>query len=841
MKYFCCDKLRRNAIEGTALNGIDFVEVLDRDAVVEADRQRFLLLHFVNDLAPASLTRDNICISGGERIANIVILDAISGVAPIANVVTVEVDQPGDFSLYRLSIVHDADHPEPPGGIDPMLASIDFSFKVECPTELDCKPRRDCPSTDVVPPEIDYLAKDYASFRRLMLDRMAATIPGWTQRNPADLGITLVELLAYVADHLSYQQDAVATEAYLGTARSRISVRRHVRLVDYFLSDGKNARTWVAVEVSGDVLRLLPSDPAVLEAGTALTTRLPDSGVTLPDEDTLLRQANTVFETLHDLDQLYLTHIELPFYAWGDERCCLPAGATQATLEGHFPNLAAGDFLILEEVIGPRSGEAADADPTHRHPVRLVDVQHSDEIGDPLTDPITGGPQITKIRWHGEDALPFALCVSARTDPGHGSEFVDRVSVARGNIVLADHGRTISDEALGKVPPPVLFRTQKPGGNRCETVDRDPVYPRFRPTLTERPLTRSAAYRAQTGDRRGQLHWTSARAATRTTLESVIPQASLDSALEADTAQWWPKRDLLSSDEDDRHFVVETESDGTVMLRFGDDEHGERPNTGTAFTATYRVGNGTTGNIGADALAHVVTTHGEIIGVRNPLPAGGGVEPESIEDVRKNAPEAFRVQQRAVTPADYAEVTERDAEVQRAAATFRWTGSWHTAFVTVDRVGGFDVDAPFEADIREHIEQYRMAGYDLEVDGPRFVPLVIEMNICVDPEHFRGDVHTALTEVLSSGTLRNGNPALFHPDNFTFGETVYLSPIYAAAQAVDGVESVHISKFQRQGVDDLLPLEQGRLDLERLEIARLDNDRNFPERGILKLKIGGGK
>ena len=37
----------------------------------------------------------------------------------------------------------------------------------------------------------------------------------------------MVELLAFVGDYLSYQQDAIATEAYLGTARRRVSVRRH--------------------------------------------------------------------------------------------------------------------------------------------------------------------------------------------------------------------------------------------------------------------------------------------------------------------------------------------------------------------------------------------------------------------------------------------------------------------------------------------------------------------------------------------------------------------------------------------------------------------------------------
>jgi hypothetical protein len=837
MKYFCCDKLRRNAITGTALNGIDFLEVLDRDATVDADRQRFLFVHFVNDIAPA-LTAENLCIAGGERIQDIVVLDAIVGAAPDTNVLTVEVEQPGDFSLYRLSIVTAPDNLEPPGGIDPMLASIEFSFKVECPTDLDCKPRRDCPPATRTAPEIDYLTKDYASFRRLMLDRMAATIPQWKQRNAADLGVTLVELLAYLADHLSYQQDAVATEGYLGTARSRISVRRHARLVDYFIGDGKNARTWAQIEVRTDVLKGNPLDPPAIEVGTPLTTRLPGEPVALDDNDRLLARADTVFETVHALEELYADHVEISFYTWGDERCCLPAGATQATLLGPLPNLSAGQVLIFEEVLGPRSGEKADADPTRRHAVRLIEVVDTDSGGDPLTDPIPGGPAIVEIRWHDEDRLPFAFCISSRTDPEHGSELVTDVSVARGNVVLVDHGRTIAEEDLGAVRSPTLFRARTTGDDRCDLADRDPVQPRFRPVLDERPLTQALGYEAQTVGRDGELYWTSARAALHTTLDNVTPEVLL---LDSDTEIWEPRRDLLNSDEDAKHFVVETECDGTAVLRFGDDEHGERPNVGIAFSATYRVGNGSAGNIGADALAHIVSTVGEITAVRNPLPATGGVEPESIEDVRKNAPEAFRIQERAVTAADYAEVTERDDDVQRAAATFRWTGSWHTVFVTVDRVGGFDVDTAFETEIRDHIEQYRMAGYDLEVDGPRFVPLDIEMDVCVDPEHFRGDVRNALTEVLSNGTLRNGRLGVFHPDNLTFGQTVNLSPIYAAAHAVQGVESVHISKFQRQGVDDPGPLEKGRIELDRLEIARLDNDRNFPERGVLTINVGGGK
>ena len=72
-------------------------------------------------------------------------------------------------------------------------------------------------------------------------------MPEWRERHVPDIGITLVELLAYVGDHLSYYQDAVATEAYLGTARQRISVRRHARLVDYQMHEGCNARAWVTI------------------------------------------------------------------------------------------------------------------------------------------------------------------------------------------------------------------------------------------------------------------------------------------------------------------------------------------------------------------------------------------------------------------------------------------------------------------------------------------------------------------------------------------------------------------------------------------------------------------
>jgi predicted phage baseplate assembly protein len=304
---------------------------------------------------------------------------------------------------------------------------------------------------------------------------------------------------------------------------------------------------------------------------------------------------------------------------------------------------------------------------------------------------------------------------------------------------------------------------------------------------------------------------------------------------------WVAQRDLLNSEATAPHFVVEVQADGGARIRFGDDRRGKRPVAGTAFTATYRIGNGPIGNIGADSLGHVVTGLGQIVGVRNPLPARGGRAPESMAEARLAAPQAFRRQERAVTPEDYAAIALRHPAVQRAAATFRWNGHGHTVFVTIDRIGGRPITPEFESEIIAFLEPFRMAGYDLEIDEPRYVALEIELMLCAKPAYFRSEVKRAILEVLSERTLATGELGIFHPDRLTFDQDVHLSAILARVQAVEGVESVTPLVFRRLDVPDPAPLEAGVLPIGRLEIARLANDPNFPERGKLQVKMGGGK
>ena len=250
---------------------------------------------------------------------------------------------------------------------DPRLAEVAFSFKVECPSDFDCKRVTVCPDEPAPAPVIDYLAKDYNSFRRLILDRVTQLVPNWRERGAADLGVTLAELIAYAGDQLSYRQDAVATEAYLDTARRRASLRRHALLVDYHMHDGCNARAWL--HLTAGAARV-----AIGRSATRFYTRLPGVPARLtpdtPEDDAALRARPVIFEPLHDA-VLHAVHNEIHFHAWGDRRCCLPKDATAATLAGHLDDLVVGDALLFEEMFGPATGEAGDADPAHRHVVRL--------------------------------------------------------------------------------------------------------------------------------------------------------------------------------------------------------------------------------------------------------------------------------------------------------------------------------------------------------------------------------------------------------------------------------------------------------------------------------------
>ena len=416
--YRCGNDQRRRVVQNSDYNGIDYLEVTLPTTETEQPK---LTIHFLkawNDSAPPD--RQQIQITGAADAVPVQVQ-----AEPTLDETKLRLTCPvslGDRSVYTLRLLNN------PPAFDRRLAEVAFTFRIEPPATLGPQPPVVRPPA---PPEINYLAKDYASFRRLMLDRLAALQPIGVDDHPADLQVALVELLAYSADRLSYYQDAVATEAYLGTARSRISLRRHARLLDYQIHEGCNARVWLQCTVDRKV--------QVQQQWAFSTTDDPP----------------VIFEPCHE-PWLYPQHNEINFYPWSEEAAyMLPAGATYATLLQQEPKLSLKpvDFLLLAAT--PEQNQ-----PMQRHVVRLTQVTPTQDWVGPV--------DLVEVAWDAEDALPFALPIRQQ-----GAV----TAVAHGNMVWADHGATKTDEPLEiyQEYPAAPYQANLPAGpiTRAEPLPAD--------------------------------------------------------------------------------------------------------------------------------------------------------------------------------------------------------------------------------------------------------------------------------------------------------------------------------------------------------------------------------
>ncbi|UCF91863.1 MAG: hypothetical protein JSW39_26930 [Desulfobacterales bacterium] len=577
-----------------------------------------------------------------------------------------------------------------------------------------------------------------------------------------------MELLSYTGDHLSYFQDAVSNEAFLDTVRQRVSAKRHARLIDYDMHDGRNAWTYVHFEAAST--GQVPLGTQILSrVGDPLrNTTVPPSTVIhevdLPedafDADPALRRCR-VFETTFALD-VYPENNTIYLHAWGNRQCCLPGGATSAYVYALDPanpdrvirpTLQAGDFLIVQEVLGPETGNPADADPEHRQAVQLTAVSDAQDTvyqqmlsSGALQVRGTGDPPLPllEITWRNEDALGFPVCLSAAT---RGGALLRDITLVRGNIVLADHGRTrVETHALPEpVPADAPFRLD---------LNEGPVTLQCQPDTMDYSLDPVTGASPQTARR--DLMGDASRAQPAVVLMARFPTGD---------QLWTPVPHLLDSPPFAAHFVVDVDNNGGGELRFGDGQYGREP-------------------------------------------AG-------------------------------------------ARAAFRWTGSWYTVVLAIDprrpedlitEPGGRTrLEPTFRDRVQAHITRYRLAGYDLEIRSGQYVPIEIDLLVCVKPDYFAGDVLQAVSAALSSGVNPDGSKGFFHPDFFTFGQPVYLSRLYAAVEAVEGVDSAVVTRFRVYGEEDNGELEAGLIPMGDWQIARLDNDPNFQENGVLRLSAGAGK
>ena len=801
---------RRTAlISSTSLNGIDFVAIGN-------DAQTQLVVHFLNSVVLANSLTAVPTITGGDTIATVAVPPVQAsdwGMDQQHVTLALCVAAPADFSTYTLTLASPL--------LDPFFATAAFSFKALCPSDVDCEtPPPACPPPPSSRPPIDYQAKDFLSFRQALLDFSALRYPNWQERSEADFGMMQLEAMAAVADDLSYTQDRVAAEATLTTATQRRSVVRHARLVDYEPQPSVSAQTFLQFNVAPGtnsipygvtaVAQASDGSPIAFETGPNLAAR-PGS-----------EPANALWNSSPAGIQAY----------WFDDSVqCLPAGATSMYVLGHGFAFQANQLILIETVAGV--GQAP-----LRQVVQLLSGSAeppSLELWDSVFTQQTSPPQptpVTQINWATANKL-----------------LVDRdlaQTTVSGNIVVGTQGLTVASETFTVMPAtgdsamPAVVRigprsTNPEGGAGDQT-------PQYLHTLAA-----------------GAVAWLPAPAGAtdpNPQPEIQVAEASNPPGPLAGPAWTWVRR-LLEAQPFDKSFtldaalyrLIQRRSDGSVQfdydgdtgdtLRFGDGNFGLIPADGTSFSVTYRVGVGSAGNAGAEAISRIEPGQGTLAdgldSVRNPLPATGGAGAETLNHVRRIAPSAFRLPlERAVIASDYETIaaTTFPTWVQRANTTFRWTGSWLSVFTTPDPVGGIAIAPDQRSALTDLLNRCRMTGYESYVPDPDYVSIDVLVQLCAQPAFFAADVEVAALAALT---------AFFAPDDFTFGQALERSALEAAVQAVPGVAGILCVEARVRGRSPTYMEMPDQIVVAADQIIRCVNDPSKPERGVLSVQVTGGR
>ena len=768
--------------------------------------------------------------------------------------------QPGDFSRYRFRLNHPL--------VDPYFKEVGFSFKANCPSELDCAPRpHDCPEDELVDYPVNYQARDFWSIRQALLDFASGRHPDWKDRLEADLGMMLAEVMSAMGDEFAYYQDRISREGYFESATQRRSLRRHARMVDYYLHDGKGGKTWLDFTVDAFT---------VISAGTPVWV-LPFSA--LPTETATQRRSRSpsVYEVGHGIVQghseltptlgvlasqskIYPSSTfnlrnganEIAAYQWDENDTCLLVGSTFLHVSGHHvADLPLEDFTNPDVpgkwVVLKTSPKDASV-PARAWRVRLIRV--TDEI-DPLT-----ATNVTRLDWDEAQKTQFELELETL--------------VVRGNIVPATAGETL--EAFLKIEPtpqapvlPVPPPLHLPAANSY-----------YNENFSGYAIERSARLFSLPGSELRDVvsHGHSlvhASPEVRVKEGEWVPNAITGVLEFMKEKEWEWKRSMLgvsSSLPSDKHFTIDDGSWRRVALyrrldetgtpqefihfdyangrgatvQFGNGEFGEVPNRGMDLRVIYRLGHGRGDNVAADSLRDLDKVSLPFVSmVTNPFGVTDAVDPETSDHARHVAPQAFRAETfRAVRAEDYAAAVEKLNWVQRAGAQFRWTGSWLTLFATPDPKNSFVMTVQERRDLERQLDRYRLAGREAHGMNPKFANLDLEIHICVAPTFYIGDVKEAVLEALFGRGGVRPLVGFFSPDKWTFGDPLERARLEARIQEVPGVRAVEDIYIRRRGWFAKRIFNELVYSVAVNEIIRVENNPELPERGAVRLVLEGG-
>ncbi len=331
------------------------------------------------------------------------------------------------------------------------------------------------------------------------------------------------------------------------------------------------------------------------------------------------------------------------------------------------------------------------------------------------------------------------------------STFDATATVLYGNVVRATHGETVTKEVLGNGDASAAFQTF--------ILKKSPV------TFVPHAAARKGA------------------------------ASTLD--IRVDSVLWEEKDALYGCDGTERIYTTLVDEEGVMTVQFGDGKTGARLTTGRQnVSATYRHGLGQAGNVNANALTTLLDRPIGLRRVTNPAPAQGGVEPETLQKTRTNAPNTIRTFGRIVSLRDVEDAAREFTGIAKARAVWTRQGPEQAVRLTVAGDRGAEVKGPLMGQFRAYLDQRRDPNRELRIESYRKIPVKADVQIECNPAYLTENVKKAVQKALRE---------YFAFENLALGQPIHLSDLYRLLQHVTGVVAVDINGLQFKDKTDRKP------------------------------------
>ncbi|WP_299009785.1 hypothetical protein [uncultured Shewanella sp.] len=588
-------------------------------------------------------------------------------------------------------------------------------------------------------PRLDYRAKDYDTFKQLIETELTHNIPDWRDRNAADMMVMVTEVLAYTGDMLSYKQDAVATEAYLSTARFDLSLQRHCRLLDYTIDKNTTARAWVTVKV--DTAVILPPRTLFFCGGDEQSPVL-----SLFEYQDRQGGKEVVFEAMHEADCRPEYNHLIP-YDFGIQDYVIPKGCQTLAVKGKI-NIKKGQLVALMDKQLQSSPQV----------VRLI--QDGVYQVDPLSEQV-----YTQLNWYAHDALRQSWLANS--------------SCLCANVILVDRGETLPFEKLmlylrnGQYFAQ-LKHTHLVHGNRLDVFQ-------FNNEAASEGIKQVSATATP------QLQ----------VVESLVPLDIGSLSNEALKGQYWTNvTDFLDSTPNSQHVVLD-EHQGMAELRFGDGLFGAFPNKFNHFYASCRITPNKDHQIAAGKInqlylpEHLNIVTEAVTEVKNLHPVGDLQAKKSAQAIKLAAPVQHRQRLNLALAQDYIDLILTDERVENVYFEKKWSGS-HAVFyfyLYPRNEANLDEVIPF---LMQQFALYQVLNQRVVIK--HFTPLLLKMSVNIAVK--AGYSMPALYQGLRLHFSDDAQEGILAPERFSFGTPLYASEILETTLNIKGVETVQLCDFQ---------------------------------------------